>query len=367
MLVTLSEALRDMDCQCTVAVFDHGHSGQREVADQARRRGLPVVLVPCHGRWDVRCLRKLRGLLAELQADILHTHGYKADVYGWAAARNRRVGLLATCHNWPDPKTSMRLYAALDRLVVRGFDRVTTASEAVANILRNSGLREDRLTRIRNLVDIQRFRGAAPTLRDKTVAPGRRMVGFVGRMVPEKGGAVLLHSAQRTLLEFPDAAFVFVGDGPARADWQSLAKRLGISERVSFVGVRGDMPGVYASLDLVVLPSLVENMPMSVLEAMAAERPVVATRVGAMPDVMTHEQNGLLVAPGDVSGLAEAILRLLRDPEWATQLGRRGGARVAEYYSSKTVAEEYLELYRRVLADRDLRGAGRRALWPVHQ
>ncbi len=164
-----------------------------------------------------------------------------------------------------------------------------------------------------NGVDINQFDGATPTLRNELEDAAGSVVGFVGRLVPDKGGALLLQAAKRVLAVCPEAKFVFVGDGPSRNEWETLAAQLGIHENVVFAGVRKDMPGVYASLDIAVLPSLVESMPMCLLEAMASSRPVIATRVGAVPRLVIPEETGLLLKPGDVNELTSAILRLLQD------------------------------------------------------
>jgi glycosyltransferase involved in cell wall biosynthesis len=121
---------------------------------------------------------------------------------------------------------------------------------------------------------------------------------------------------------------------------------------VVFAGVRDDMPGVYASLDMVVLPSLVESMPMCLLEAMAAGKPVIATRVGAVPKLITSEQNGLLLEPGKVDELVAAILRLLGDAELASTLGKNGRVRVAQHFSAEAMARVYIRQYEQVLASR---------------
>jgi glycosyltransferase involved in cell wall biosynthesis len=117
-----------------------------------------------------------------------------------------------------------------------------------------------------------------------------------------------------------------------------------------FTGARDDMPGVYASLDVLVLPSLVESMPMCLLEALAAGTPVVATRVGTVPELVIPDVTGLLIEPGDVSALAAAILRLLRDPELARSLGKAGQAHAVQHFSAEATAETYSGLYERVLA-----------------
>jgi glycosyltransferase involved in cell wall biosynthesis len=246
----------------------------------------------------------------------------------------------------------MRAYAALDRFALRRFDRIAAVSDSGADILHRSGIEPTKIARISNGVDLDRFRCASPDLR-REIACGRDpLVGFVGRLVPGKGGEILLAAARKVIAEYPEARFVFVGDGPLRSAWRSLAQSLGIEDRVVFTGTRTDMPEIYASLDLIVLPSFGEAMPMCLLEALASAKPVVATRVGAIPRIVVPGITGLLVEPGDESGLAAAILRLLRDRELAADCSSNGLRRATERFSCDATARDYIRLYEDALASR---------------
>jgi len=247
----------------------------------------------------------------------------------------------------------MRTYAALDRLVLRRFDGVVAVSAPVQDTLRRWGVREERLTLIPNGVDVERFQYAMPTLRKETGTTDGALVGFVGRLVPDKGGALLLRAAQKVLAARPNTQFVFVGEGPSRPDWERLAAELGIARSVVFTGTRSDMPGVYASIDILALPSLVESMPMCMLEAMAASKAVAAARVGAIPEIIIPERTGLLLAPGDVNGLAQAILRLVENPRLAGELGRNACLQVQQNYSAQAMAKAYVERYQAIIARRN--------------
>jgi glycosyltransferase involved in cell wall biosynthesis len=352
MLVALARALPRLGWEAVVGVLRDERFPHTEVAEEARRLGLPAEIVPCNGRCDPRAVRRIRRLLEEHGAEVVHSHGYKADLYAAAAAWPRRAALLATCHNWPSRLITMRAYAALDRLVLRRFDAVATASDAVAGKLRRWGVGAALLD---NGVDLERYRGAEPALRWEFERANGRLVGFVGRLVEAKGGAVLLEAARTVLAVFPDTRFVLVGEGPSRAEWEALADRLGIAQNVIFTGVRREMPEVYASFDVLTLPSYEENMPMCLLEGMAAGAPVVATRVGAVPRLVLPGQTGLLLDPGDVAGLSAAILLLLGEPAEARRLGSNGQAHVTQCFSAEATARRYVALYEEALSRRGSR------------
>jgi len=351
MLLALARTLPGLGCGSLVGVFQDARSHSTELEKRAAQFGLPVVTVPCTGRWDWKAVGRIRELVKAHDVDVLHTHGYKADIYGYAAAWPHRVALVATCHNWPSRLPSMRAYAAIDRLALRHFDRVATASGPVAEILSRWKVPAHKLKTIPNGVDLEPFRELAPSLRQDFDAGSGRLVGFVGRLVAGKGGNVLLSAAQQVLAAFPDVKFVFAGEGPARAEWEALAARLGIASKVVFAGRRDDMPAVYASLDIVALPSFQEAMPMCLLEALAAGRPVVATAVGAVPKVIVPGVTGLLCEPGDARGLAMSLLRLLRDPELARTMGMHGRAHVARHFAAEVVGRSYLGLYQEALQE----------------
>jgi glycosyltransferase involved in cell wall biosynthesis len=350
MLVVLARNLSRLGCRSIVGVFRDSRFPHTEVGEEAQKQGLTVEVVPCNGRLDWSAVTQIRRLLVKYDVDILHPHGYKADLYAYAVARRSRVSLLATSHNWPNKKFSMRVYAALDRLALRRFDRVVAVSEPVKDtLLRWAGPRE-RIAVIFNGVDVEHFRLAAPTMKREIALADHSVVGFVGRFTRDKGGALLLRAAQQVLAIHPNTTFALVGDGPSRGEWQTLARELGIADHVIFTGVRNDMPGVYASLDVVVLPSLVESMPMCLLEAMAAGKAVIATRVGAVPKLVIPEQTGLLLARGDQDELAAAIVRLLVNSELADRLGENGCAHVSANFSAEAMARQYIGQYQLVLA-----------------
>ena len=343
MLLNLAVSLEAQGCQNVLAVFENQHRPHTEVADCARARGLAVQIVPCRGRMDGAAVARIRSLIRN-DIDVVHTHGYKAAVYGYWAARGLRVPLVATCHNWADQALHMQFYGLLDCLIMGRFQKVFAVSEPVAARLRRF-VAVERISVIANGIDVTQFSNAVATLGDVLRPKPKRVVGMVGRLVVEKGPELFLRAAQELLPAYPDTLFVLVGEGPARKHLEEMAQQMGIRERVIFAGERRDMPGVYASLDIMVLPSFNEGMPMTVLEAMAAGKAVVASAVGAIPTAVIAGKTGLLVPPRDTTALSRAIGRLLASPELASDLGRAAQAHVARHFSAAAMAQEYLAAY----------------------
>jgi glycosyltransferase involved in cell wall biosynthesis len=352
MLVALARGLSQLGCRCIIGVLRDSRFHHSEIGEHAAQQGLSVEIIPCNGRWDWKAVVAIRGLLGKHRVDLLHTHGYKSDFYAYAATWPNRVPLLATSHNWPSKRRTMRAYAALDRLILGRFDKVIVVSDVVSATLRRWGVASKRIFTIFNGVDIERFRTAVPALRNERIPLDHSLVGFVGRLVPDKGGEFLLRAAKTVLNNHPKTTFVLVGEGPSRRQWQALTAALGIDAHVVFAGVRDDMPAVYASLDIVVLPSLIESMPMCLLEAMAAGKPVIATRVGMIPKLIISGETGLLVNAGRSDELSVSIVRLLEDRELGRRLGESGRSRVDQMFSAQSMAKSYMTQYKQVLANR---------------
>jgi len=354
MLVSLALRLNKIDCDCTVGVFENLHRPNTDVADTARRLGVPVEIFPCNGRADLGAIRRIRAYLQRRAFNVLHTHGYKANIYGYAASSPLSICLAATCHNWSYGSMSLRAYSLLDHAVLRRYHKVVTVSEEVANSLRRFGIPQHRLAAINNGVELSVFASSKPTFRNEIGNESGPVIGMVGRLIPAKGAQYLLRAAPDILAKFPNAVFVIVGEGPFRFALEGLARTLGIERNVIFTGQRRDMPGVYASIDVFVLPSLSEGMPLSILEAMAAKKPVVAACVGSISKFVIPGQTGLLVKPSDIAGLRDSILQLLQDSTFRLKLGEMGQRFVAEHFSAEAMASRYFSLYQMLVANRHL-------------
>jgi len=349
MLMTLVQALTRLNSRCVVGVLDDARFHHLEIAEEAAKRGIEVKTFPCRGRFDHSAITAIRRWLAALRPEVLHTHGYKADLYG-RLARSGSIPpvLAATCHNWPDPALLMRLYASLDRIALRHFDVVAAVSPQVLAAVQRSGVKHAKY--VPNGVEIESFICADPPHRQASDGAGREaFVGFAGRLVPDKGGAELLQAARRVVAERSKTRFVFAGDGGCLRPWKDLAAQLGISEDVLFLGRWREMAAFYSALDVFVLPSKIEAMPMTVIEAMASGVPVVASRVGAIPDVVVAGETGILVEPGDVDGIAAAILQLLSDDALARRLSEQGRKYVTQTLTSDVMARSYLTMYQQAL------------------
>ena len=349
-LVNLSVELQHAGHRCIVGVFENSGNTNTEVGDRAELLGLAVCRVPCRSRIDWRTVRQVRKIIEGDEVDLVHAHGYKADFYALLATRVAASPVTATCHNWLGESGAMRAYARLDRYLLRFFDGVAAVSGPVAEQLRQAGVRR-RVQVIPNGVPVPSS-DSRSTLADHIRMGDRIVVGTVGRLSSEKGASFLIEAAAKICPDFPRAFFVLVGDGPMRSALEARVRELGMEGQFLFTGQRHDVEQIYRAFDIFVLPSLEEGMPMALLEAMAAGLPVVATKVGGVPDIVNDPSVGTLVDPGDANAIATGIRDLLNSRSQREEIGSNGRKRVEESFSAAAMARRYVELYQQVLLRR---------------
>jgi glycosyltransferase involved in cell wall biosynthesis len=268
--------------------------------------------------------------LADINPDVIHNHMYRAELVGTRAAialgeaGHRRPYVVSTVH-------SSRVRSEEDRRELRiltpDIDQLIAVSRAIEAKIAEEGRTGAPVQLIYNGVDLQRYDVTVPccTYREEYgIEPDDVVVGVVARLEPEKGHPTLLDAWPAVLQGVPKATLLIVGEGSRREDLECQATALGIARRVVFTGRRDDVPEVTAALDVAVLPSYREAQGLSILEAMALSRPVVASRVGGIPEVIEDGVSGLLVPPRDPAALAGAIVRLLKDHPLADMIGRAG-------------------------------------------
>jgi glycosyltransferase involved in cell wall biosynthesis len=345
MLLTLANALRGQGCRVVLGAFENSGRPNGELTRQARLAGIEVENVACGGRVDLGAVARIRDLVRKLDISVLHTHGYKADMYGYAAVRGGTAALISTCHNWTNDTRALRLYASLDRWALRRFPLVAAVSSGVADALRRAGVPAGLVRVIGNGIDIDRFRFAAPELRAELARGGGPVIGMAGRLVQSKGFDDVIAVASNVLERVPGASFAILGDGPHRQALEAQAEKASVAGAFVFLGRRGDAERFYASIDIFALPSYNEGMPMTVLEAMAAGKPVIATRVGSIPDIVRDGETGLLYTAGDRDALAQSLSCLAGAPELARRMGARGQDVAVREHSAAAMARQYLKAY----------------------
>jgi len=243
-------------------------------------------------------------------------------------------------------------YEALDKAALWCFaDRVIAVSRTMAETLRQSGYRRSSVTHIHNGLDFEKvkaMRSRQDVRRELGIGSRAFLIGTVGRLSAVKGHEDFLRAARLILQQQPEARFLVVGGGPLRDALTAFAAELDVDHACVFSGPRADVCDLVGAMDVFVLPSLDEGIPMALLEAMALGRPVVATRVGGVPEVIQHRETGLLVAPRNERALAAACLELAANREWGEVLGARARRVVEVEFSQASSGQDLLNTYREV-------------------
>lgn len=315
---------------------------------------MPVAPLVVPHRAYLTEMRALRQLLDRVDPDVVHTHGYRADVLGGFVARRAARPLVSTIHGFTGGGRKNRVYEWLQRRSLLRFDAVAAVSRPLGRELAETGLDVDRLHLVPNAWspshDVLR-RGDAR--RRLGLPEGAFVVGWVGRLSREKGADVLLRAVARTA-DRPPMLASLVGDGAQEESLRELASELGIADAVRFHGRVPDAAELYRAFDVFVLSSRTEGTPVSLFEAVEAGVPVVATRVGGVPDVAADGEHALLVPPEEPEVLARAVARVREDPDGAEERARRARCRLQEEFAVEPWLDRYQAIYRDV---RDRTGA----------
>jgi glycosyltransferase involved in cell wall biosynthesis len=337
-------------CEPILGVIMNAYNPHEEILEEAKENDILHTVFSCRSQLDLKLIFSMREFIRKNGVDIVHCHGYKSNFYGLLASRGR-VPSVTTNHNWLTAHWKLKIYCMLDSLWIRFFDRIVAVSDEVKKDMVKHKIPEVKIRVIDNGIALERFEKQVETGRMKTqlgLEERTRVIGTVGSLVVEKGHLYLLEAARPILDIVKDLKFLIIGDGPLRKLLEEKSEELGIKKHLIFAGQRKDIPELLMAMDIFVLPSIKEGLPMALLEAMAAKRPVIATRVGAIPKVIENKDIGALVEPKDILGLRDAMMSLINDPDRMNLLARRGFDRVYSDFSSDEMGKHYLELYKEI-------------------
>ena len=329
---------------------------QKELEGAAEALGIPVHRVRMRrgmnfpGALGILRFAKAGGF------DLLHSHGYKGNIlFGAVPAYVRNIPLVSTLHGWTAARAEgvLRLYEQMDRISLRFHNAVVAVSAHMLEDRRIASVVRRRITVIPNGIPVEVSAGMLAPEEVEDFAEFRRgvfTIGAIGRLSPEKAYHHLLEAVGVLCAEGRNIRLVIVGEGPERANLQAQTVRLKLQDRVWLAGYRRGAERYLGLFNVFVISSLTEGLPVSLLEAARARTPIVATSVGAIPDVLRDGQEALLVRPAEPGLLARAIARAMDDPGRASAMADCAYRAFATSYTSERMAEGYLSVYRRVLS-----------------
>jgi glycosyltransferase involved in cell wall biosynthesis len=328
-------------------LFHHPGPDIEPLLARARELDLTLRSVPkIQTLLDIKRFPELIGAIRAERPTIFHAHFNwpLSCKYGLFAASIARVPIvIASVHSCQEFPRRQFLLRMQPRLIATAVDLYLAVSEASAQLLCNTyRIPPWKVHVVRNGIRLEAFERASPL---GTAARKRPIVLMTGRLSNEKGHRYLLMAAALV----PQTTFVFAGEGPERKSLERQAKDLGIEARVIFLGYREDIPDLLANCDVFVLPSLCEALPVSVLEAMAACKPVIVTAVGGNKEVVVDGETGLVVPPADPAALAKAITAILSDSGLARRLAVAGKALVKHEFSAELMVRKVTNIYNQLI------------------
>ncbi|HEX8948213.1 MAG TPA: glycosyltransferase family 4 protein [Dissulfurispiraceae bacterium] len=335
-----------------VITFNHG-----PLAEKLGTSGIHVEVIDEGKENAARMLRRIYLTLGREHTDILHTHGYKETFLGGLAARACGVRAIIRTHHGKGVIDGTFSHRLAERWNAAFFeDRSIAVSGELRGLLDSRGSGARNMAVIHNGIPCEEIKPSAPAERVREgleIRGDALVIGTMGRMVPVKGHKYFLEGAKDVLARHRETVFVIAGGGPLMDEMHGLAESLGIRDRVRLTGFTGSPFDVMNIFDIFTLPSLHEGIPMALLEAMAMGKPIIATGVGGIPEVVADRTDGLLIPPTDARAFASACLELIGDPAMRARLAKNAKGKVMAEYDIGRTAEKVLKLYGEFLGHED--------------
>ena len=355
-LLELATFLRDQGWDSRIVVLEGNGAG--EMTRRAADNGIACQAFVTSGRLGLLpMLRRLKAMLSQESRAVIHSHGYKPDILLAALGVPRRLPCLATCHSWYSTTVKLKALEYVDKWAVRRFDHVVAVSDEIYRDLRASGMPDARVSRINNAISIPVLDTDRNKIRAEwNVAPDEKLVVQIGRLAKSKRNALLLEAVAALPGDIA-VRVVFVGDGEEREALGAYARELKIDGRVIFAGYRRNAPAIMAAADVLAITSNQEGLPIVILEAMAVGCPIIATAVGAIPQVLNGE-SAWIIPVDDDAGLMQALREALSDTSVAKDRAAVAKSVFLGSYERDVMGQRYLELYERAWRARMVASVG---------
>jgi glycosyltransferase involved in cell wall biosynthesis len=321
--------------------------------EQLSKKEIDTEIVPCKRSWDILFLSKLVGYCRRHKIDLIHSHLFGANLYSCLAGAILRLPVVATFHNELFFRGQSERYLTIKSFIIRNFasQLVFVAEYMKEDYSTYLKMSEDKMLTVYNGADLTEYIDKNEISAIKTelgIKDGDLIVGHVANFRAPKGHHYLVEAASLVCRRVPRAKFLLIGDpgnGAIKKDIEDFIAESGLEGNILILGFRNNVNMLLQIMDIFVLSSTTEGLPVSVIEAMASSKPVVATNVGGLPEIVIHRQSGYLVEPGNAEALAEKTLILLDDEALRERMGRVGRKSVEEKFSLRVMVNKYQNLY----------------------
>lgn len=330
----------------SLCIFVNAKKPNNPFIEEVKKLNISCEIIYLDKTFEWKQVMSLVSILKKNKIDILHTNSHRADVTGYLANNFWNAKLISTIHGWTPTTRKLKLYEFIDRWVLRRFDCIIAVSNDIKRTLLSHNLDASKVKIVHNALDFSAYSRNADgnSFRNELgVGKDESLIGTVGRLSKEKGLKYFLSAAKKILDAGQNVKYAIVGDGPEKENLLRLADEMGLTNFVHFCGYREDISSVYSALDIFLLPSLSEGVPISLLEAAYFGKPCVATMVGGIPEIFNGI--GLLTQPRDVSELAGKTLYLLNNEKRSVEYGKRMQKCVFENCNVRKWIEKVQNIY----------------------
>lgn len=338
----------------TIGLFLRSTENDNIYHKAAIQRGIDVIPIRMSHQFDFSVLYKIIKIIRENNIHILHSHEYKSDIIAFSISRLIKIPIITTIHGWIENSLKSKVYIGAVKKVLPYFNKVVAVSPKIKSQLVSLGVPKDNISLIYNAIVVENYvPGSYPqkVLRTKYNVPyDAVLIGNVGRLSQEKGQIQFLLAARDICRHNDKTYFVIVGDGPDLDQLKNTAAQFQIKNRVIFTGHVQDVRPFYQDLDIIALTSFTEGFPNVILEALCMNKPVVATDVGGVADIVIDGVTGYLAQAGDHREIGGKLLKLIDNPEVASLLVENGKKRIKEEFQFSTRVQKIQNVYSNIVA-----------------
>ena len=354
MLLNIAETINSSRFSMMVGSFINIRLKSNEFTEKLEDKNLPNTVFFLRRTIDIDNLPRIVKLIRRNKINIIHTHGYRSDVIGLVTAKMTKIPIVSTIHGWTAINLKLKFYERCDRIALQFFDCLIPVSDQIQKSLIRSGIDSRKMVRLHNAIDVEfkPFKTKPLSSLNIQKRDGDFLIGTIGRLSPEKNIPNFLQAASFLIRKYDHLKFLVVGDGAERHKLEDMASDLGLKDKIQFTGFVNQMDKIYNILDLMVISSSTEGIPLVMLEAMKYSIPVVSTKVGGIPEVIQNGIDGILVNPQDSLQLKEAIDDLIKDKNKYAKISRNAQKRVTQDFNRSVWIRRIEEIYTNLFTTR---------------
>ena len=337
------------------SIFLNPSRGENELHERLKALKCDVSIIPMNRINQINNIFALVKIIRKNNIHVVHTHSYRSDIIGLIASIIVKKPIVTTVHGWTSENRKVMVYEYLQKKIMRHLDMIMPVSQQIYDELLRNGVKKQKMKKISNIIDYRNLKTIKNyhNLRSKyNIHEESPVIGAVGRLGKEKGHIILLKAIAIVKQRYPNIKALIIGEGDQKGELSKFVRKERMDETVNLCGFQKDVAKFYPLFDIFVLPSVTEGLPLVLLEAMYFKKPIVASNVGGIPEIIVHGLTGELVPPGEPVPLAESISRLLGDKSYAGKMGETGHKYLLKNFSPGRWIREIEEVYQSVYEKR---------------